>query len=197
MNTNEREKQEAFPGSTTLSDYGRKEDNLMSKDYDGFRSGMLRAAEMARSEFKRAPEAAKGHDCVYMGGYEDACDHLSAVIAQAAVIDSVRIAGSQPDWQYHIALLLPDEGVDDTALLKVYQIVEHELRLAATQMRDKCVEKVLSMGDQWYGEAKRRGAAFSDKARLTVVIAKELESLTLEAAANSAPKDSEGDASKA
>ena len=89
----------------------------MTKDYDGFRAGMLRAAEMARNEFKRAPEAAKGDDCVWMGGYESACDHLSVAIAQAAVIDSVRIAGAQPDWQYHIALLLPDEGIEDKALL--------------------------------------------------------------------------------
>ena len=101
----------------------------MTKDYDGFRAGMLRAAEMARNEFKQAPEAAKGHDCVYMSGYEDACDHLSAVITQAAVIDSVRPAGAQPDWRYHISLLLP-EGIEDAALLKVFQVVEHELRLA-------------------------------------------------------------------
>lgn len=103
----------------------------MPDNYDAFRAGMLRAAEMCRNEFKRAPDAAKGHDGVYMGGYEDACDHLSSVIAQAAVIDSVRIPGSQPDWQYHIALLLPDGAVDDTALLKIYQVVEHELRKAA------------------------------------------------------------------
>lgn len=99
----------------------------MPDNYDGFRAGMLRAAEMARSEFKRAPEAAKGHDCVYMSGYEDACDHLSIVIAQAAVIDSVRIVGAQPVWQYHISLLLP-EGIEDAVLLKIYQVVEHELR---------------------------------------------------------------------
>lgn len=100
-------------------------------NYDSFRTGMLRAAEMCRNEFKRAPEAAEGHSSVYMSGYEDACDHLSAVIAQAAVIDSVRIAGAQPDWQYHIGLLLPDGAVDDAALLKIYQVVEHELRKAA------------------------------------------------------------------
>jgi hypothetical protein len=105
----------------------------MAKDYDGFRSGMLRAAEMVRNEFKRAPEAAKGHDCVYMSGYEDACDHLSAVIAQVAVIDSVRPAGAQPDWQYHISLLLP-EGVEDAALLKVYQVVEHETRVLTDEV---------------------------------------------------------------
>lgn len=120
-----------FPVSPAPNDYGRKEGNSMPKDYDGFRQGMLRAAEMARNEFKRAPEATKGHDCVYMSGYEDACDHLSVVIAQAAVIDSVRIAGAQPDWQYHIGLLLP-EGIEDEALLKVFQVVEHELRRAAT-----------------------------------------------------------------
>ena len=101
------------------------------KNYDDFRAGMLRAAEMARNEYKRAPEAAKGHDCVYMGGYEDACDHLSIAIAQAAVIDSVRIAGPQPDWQYHIALLFPD-GIEDKTLLKIFQVVEHELRAATT-----------------------------------------------------------------
>lgn len=119
------------PVSSTPDDYGRKEGNSMPKDYDGFRQGMLRAAEMARNEFKRAPEAAKGHDCVYMSGYEDACDHLSVAIAQAAVIDSVRIPGAQPDWQYHIALLLP-EGIEDDMLLKVFQVVEHELRRATT-----------------------------------------------------------------
>lgn len=120
-----------LPVSPTPNDYVVKEDNLMSTNYDGFRVGMLRAAEMARNEFKRAPEAAKGHDCVYMGGYEDACDHLSAIIAQAAVIDNVRIAGAQPDWQYHISLLLPD-GIDDETLLKIYQVVEHELRAASS-----------------------------------------------------------------
>jgi hypothetical protein len=119
-----------FPVSSTSGDYDLKEDDTMTKDYDGFRAGMLRAAEMACNEFKRAPEAAKGHDCIYMSGYEDACDHLSVVIAQAAVIDSVRIAGAQPDWQYHIALLLPENGVDDTALLKIYQVVEREIRRA-------------------------------------------------------------------
>lgn len=107
-------------------------DNSMTKNYDDFRAGMLRAAEMARDELKRAPEAAQGHDCVYMGGYEDACDHLSLVIAQAAVIDSVRIAGPQPDWQYHISLLLP-EGIEDETLLRIYQVVEHELRAASVQ----------------------------------------------------------------
>lgn len=107
----------------------------MTKNYDDFRAGMLRAVEMCRNEFKRAPEAAKGHDCVYMGGYEDACDHLSAVIAQAAVIDSVRIAGPQPDWQYHISLLLP-EGIEDVTLLKIFQVVEHELRAAAPAESD-------------------------------------------------------------
>lgn len=130
---NDKQKQEAreVSGFSLPLRLTSQEGNSMSKDYDGFRSGMLRAAEMARSEFKRAPEAAKGHDCVYMSGYEDACDHLSVAIAQAAVIDGVRIAGSQPDWQYHIALLLPDEGIEDDVLLKVYQVVEHELRQAA------------------------------------------------------------------
>lgn len=109
------------------------------KNYDGFRAGMLRAAEIARNEFKQAPEAAKGHDCVWMGGYESACDHLSIVIAQAAVIDSVRIAGAQPDWQYHIALLLPDGGIEDQALLKIYQVVEHELRTARADAIGECV----------------------------------------------------------
>lgn len=114
-------------GSERLSTQGDKP----MKNYDDFRAGMLRAAEIARDEFKRAPEAAKGHDSVYMGGYEDACDHLSVVIAQAAVIDSVRIAGPQPDWQYHISLLFPD-GIEDKTLLKIFQVVEHELRAATT-----------------------------------------------------------------
>lgn len=117
----------ASAGSERL---GSQEDKPV-KNYDDFRAGMLRAAEMARNEFKRAPEAAKGHDCVYMGGYEDACDHLSVAIAQAAVIDSVRIAGPQPDWQYHISLLFSD-GIEDTTLLKIFQVVEHELRAATT-----------------------------------------------------------------
>jgi hypothetical protein len=47
------------------------------------------------------------------------------------VIDCVRVAGAQPDWQYHIALLLPEDAIDDAALLKIYQVVEHELRRAA------------------------------------------------------------------
>lgn len=128
-----------FPVSPAHDDYGVKEDGSMTKNYDDFRAGMLRAAEMCRSEFRRAPEAAKGHDCVYMGGYEDACDHLSAAIAQAAVIDSVRIAGQQPDWQYHISLLLPD-GIEDVTVLKIYQVVEHELRVATAPAESTRVE---------------------------------------------------------
>jgi hypothetical protein len=118
----------------------RQEDTSMTKNYDGFRAGMLRAAEMARNEFKRAPEAARGEDCVWMGGYESACDHLSVAIARAGVIDSVRIAGAQPDWQYHIALLLPDEGVEDQALLKIYQVVEHELRMGHCIIIQSCID---------------------------------------------------------
>lgn len=120
---------DALSGLAPTERLSTQEDKPM-KNYDDFRAGMLRAAQMARDEFKRAPNAAKGHDCVYMGGYEDACDHLSVVIAQAAVIDSVRIAGAQPDWQYHISLLLPEE-IEDTAVLRIYQVVEHELRRAA------------------------------------------------------------------
>lgn len=179
----ERVRQGDFPVSSAPNDYGRKEDKAMSKNYDDFRAGMLRAAEMARNEFKRAPEAARGHDCVYMGGYEDACDHLSAVITQAAIIDCVRIAGAQPDWQYHISLLLPDDGVEDAALLKVYQVVEHELRDAATRMRDRLVQKVRDRGfshnpncrSETVGGACSCGAP----ARFDRFI-KELQSLTLD-----------------
>jgi len=133
---------ERLSGLAESQRLSHQEDSSMTKDYDGFRAGMLRAAEMARNEFKRAPEAAKGDDCVWMGGYESACDHLSVVIAQAAVIDSVRIAGAQPDWQYHIALLLPDGGVDDQALLKIYQVVEHELRVAHSTTIQSCIDIV-------------------------------------------------------
>lgn len=169
----ERVRQGDFPVSSAPKDYGRKEDNSMSKDYDDFRAGMLRAAEIARNEFKRAPEAAKGHDCVYMSGYEDACDHLSVAIAQAAVIDSVRIAGAQPDWQYHVSLLLPDGSVDDAALLKIYQVAEHELRHAATRMREACVKVVRSL----------RHKSETDDSRWNVALyhaEKNLESLTLD-----------------
>jgi hypothetical protein len=123
---------------------GHQEDDSMTKNYDGFRAGMLRATEMARDEFKRAPDAAKGENCVWMGGYESACDHLSVVFAQAAVIDCVRAAGAQPDWQYHISLLLPD-AVEDQVLLKLYQIVEHELREARANTINKYIEKLSSL----------------------------------------------------
>lgn len=116
---------------TRLAAFRKSRDCLKEARDAEFKAGMLRAAQMARDEFKRAPNAAKGHDSVYMGGYEDACDHLSIVIAQSAVIDSVRIAGAQPDWQYHISLLLP-EGIEDATVLRIYQVVEHELRRAAT-----------------------------------------------------------------
>jgi hypothetical protein len=128
--TQETRELKPFSGSAMRERLSSQEVNSMTRDYDGFRGGMLRAAEMARNEFKQAPEAAKGHDCVYVSGYEDACDHLSVVIARAAVINSVRPAGAQPDWQYHISLLLPDGEVEDAALLKIFQVVEHELRLA-------------------------------------------------------------------
>lgn len=124
------------------------------KNYDDFRAGMLRAADMARDEFKRAPEAAKGHDCVYMSGYEDACDHLSVAIAQAVVIDSVRIAGAQPDWQYHISLLLP-EGIEDKTLLKIFQVVEHELRAATappSTLARKAAEEIQKEFGKWIPE---------------------------------------------
>lgn len=56
---------------------------------------------------------------------------------------------------------------------------EADMNHDATAMRSACVEKVREMGQQWYGEAKRRGAAFSDKGRLAELIAKELESLPI------------------
>jgi len=129
---------ERLSGLNAAPRLSHQEDASMTKNYDGFRAGMLRAAEMVRDEFKRAPEAAKGHDCVWMGGYESACDHLSIIIAQAAVIDCVRIAGAQPDWQYHISLLLPDGGVEDRALLKIYQVVEHEISTARADAIQEC-----------------------------------------------------------
>jgi hypothetical protein len=138
------EVERTLSASTGYERLSGQEDTSMTKDYDGFRAGMLRAAEMARNEFKRAPEAAKGHDCVYMSGYESACDHLSVIIAQAAVIDSVRIAGAQPDWRYHISLLLP-EGIEDSALLKIYQVVEHELRDARANTIRDAVSQVKSL----------------------------------------------------
>jgi len=155
MKENEQETRELKPLSASVmrERLSSQEDTSMTKDYDGFRAGMVRAAEMIRDEFKRAPEAAKGHDSVYMSGYEDACDHLSVVIAQAAVIDSVRIAGAQPDWQYHIALLLPEE-IEDTALLKIFQVVEHELRQAAApsdteQRLREALERALTFFEQY------------------------------------------------
>lgn len=51
---------------------------------------------------------------------------------------------------------------------------------AATSMRSACVEKVKALGQQWYAEAKKRGAAFSDKGRLAELIAKELESVSIQ-----------------
>ena len=51
---------------------------------------------------------------------------------------------------------------------------------AATFMRSACIEKVREMGQRWYADAKRRGAAFSDKGRLAETIAKELESVTIQ-----------------
>jgi ferredoxin len=141
----------------------------MTNSYDGFRAGMLRAAEMARQEFKRAPEAAKGNDCVWMGGYESACDHLSVVIAQAAVIDSVRAAGAQPDWQYHIALLLPDGAVDDQALLKIYQVVEHEL--AALTAEGDRLKEALANYVRFSDEAARLSDADKDHKCLKLLLA--------------------------
>ena len=49
-----------------------------------------------------------------------------------------------------------------------------------TLMRSACVEKVRAMARQWYAEAKKRGAAFSDKGRLAETIATEVESVTLQ-----------------
>lgn len=124
------------PAPATLSGFAAgvrlrdREANMTSEQYDAFRAGMLRAAEMARDEFKRAPEAAKGEDCVWMGGYESACDHLSVVIAQAAVIDSVPIGERRPDWKYHISLLLPEETPDET-VRGIYCVVEQLLREVA------------------------------------------------------------------
>ena len=140
---------ERLSGLIAAPRLSHQENTSMTKNYDGFRAGMLRAAEMARNEFKQAPDAAKGEDCVWMGGYESACDHLSIVIAQAAVIDSVRIAGAQPDWQYHIALLLPDEGIEDQALLKIYQVVEHELRTVRTDAIGEAIEAAKSVIAGW------------------------------------------------
>jgi hypothetical protein len=42
----------------------------------------------------------------------------------------------------------------------------------------QCVARVRAMGQEWYGKAKARGAAFSDKGRLAEEIAAALESLT-------------------
>lgn len=53
------------------------------------------------------------------------------MVRRAEVGVTVCIAGAQPDWQYHIALLLPDGAVGDAVLLKIYQVVEHEIRCAA------------------------------------------------------------------
>jgi hypothetical protein len=41
----------------------------------------------------------------------------------------------------------------------------------------ECVKQVRAMGQKWYGEAKARGATFSDKGRLAEMIATALESL--------------------
>lgn len=57
---------------------------------------------------------------------------------------------------------------------------EGVLQYVATSMRSACIEKVKAMGQQWYAEAKKRGAAFSDKGRLAETIAKELESVSVQ-----------------
>lgn len=159
----------ASAGSERL---GSQEDKPV-KNYDDFRAGMLRAAEMARNEFKRAPEAAKGHDCVYMGGYEDACDHLSVAIAQAAVIDSVRMAGPQPDWQYHISLLFSD-GIEDTTLLKIFQVVEHELRAATTPpstLARKAAEEIASwLFANIFHPSRQGGISESQESEIAAII---------------------------
>ena len=51
---------------------------------------------------------------------------------------------------------------------------------AATLMRSACIETVKAMGQRWYADAKKRGAAFSDKGRLAETIAKKLESVTIQ-----------------
>lgn len=70
-------------------------------------------------------------------------------------------------------------GIEEVVEYPVHERIKMLPPFAATRMRERCVEKVLELGTQWYNEARARGAAFSDKARLTVIIAKELESLTL------------------
>lgn len=52
----------------------------MSEETKHYNAGIQAAAQLARSEFWRSPDAARQHDSVWMGGYEDACDHLSAEI---------------------------------------------------------------------------------------------------------------------
>lgn len=58
----------------------------------GYRAGMLHAAKICKDEFNRSPYAAKDRSSSYMSGYEDACDHLSVAIEQAAVIDCVSVS---------------------------------------------------------------------------------------------------------
>jgi hypothetical protein len=55
---------------------------------DAYRKGMLHAAQLCRNEFGCGWKVAMQHSdsSGYQSGYEDACDHLSIAIEQAAVI---------------------------------------------------------------------------------------------------------------
>ena len=63
---------------------------------------------------------------------------------------------------------------------KDYDDLLDELKPVATARRDaisECVKAVRAKGQQWYGDAKKRGAAFSDKGRVAELLVMELESL--------------------
>lgn len=47
-------------------------------------------------------------------------------------------------------------------------------------MRNACIAKVRHMGQLWYANAKKRGAAFSDKGRLAEQIAAALETVEID-----------------
>lgn len=66
------------------------------------------------------------------------------------------------------------QGQAEACLLLEQSIAQ--LRRPSPSIAD-VIAKVREIGQQWYGEAKRRGAAFSDKGRIAEQIATALESL--------------------
>jgi hypothetical protein len=69
-----------------------------------------------------------------------------------------------------------EEAMLDGAMAASREI-EISIATARADAIRECAKAVRDMGQQWYGEAKRRGSAFSDKGRIAEQIATELESL--------------------